>query len=82
MGESSEAEESLPEPVRSMPLCLVNGAFKPFKGPFHGKRLRGGEGETKADRWSEGSSSSIAQSPGRGGGGGGGRSSRSSHEQE
>ena len=27
-----------------MPLCLVNGAFKPFKGPFHGKRLQGGEG--------------------------------------
>ena len=22
-----------------MPLCLVNGAFKPLKGPFHGKRL-------------------------------------------
>ena len=36
----------------------------------------GREGETKADRWSEGRSSSIAQSPGRGGGGGG------SHEQE
>ena len=28
--------------LRSMPLCLVNGAFKPLKGPFHGKRLRGG----------------------------------------
>ena len=27
-----------------MPLCLVNGAFKPFKGPFHGKRLQGREG--------------------------------------
>ena len=52
-----------------MPLCLVNGAFKPFKGPFHGKRLQGREGgseETKADRWSEGSSGSIVQSPGRG----------------
>ena len=30
-----------------MPLCLVNGAFKPLKGPFHGKRLRG---ESKVDR--------------------------------
>ena len=28
--------------LRSMRLCLVNGAFKPLKGPFHGKRLRGG----------------------------------------
>ena len=28
--------------LRSMPLCLANGAFKPLKGPFHGKRLRGG----------------------------------------
>ena len=42
-------------------------------------RGEGGSEETKADRWSEGSSSSIAQSPGRGGGGEG-RSSRSSHE--
>ena len=49
-----------------MPLCLVNGAFKPFKGPFHGNGLRGERSE-KADRWSEGSGS-IAQSPGRAGG--------------
>ena len=56
-----------------MPLCLVNGAFKPLKGPFHGKRLRG---ESKVDRSRsarEGRSGSIAQSPARGG-------SRSSHE--
>ena len=33
--------------LRSMPLCLANGAFKPLKGPFHGKRLRG---ESKVDR--------------------------------
>ena len=58
-----------------MPLCLVNGAFKPFKGPFHGNRLQGGEGgwgglrRLQGDRWSEVRSSSIAQSPRRGGGG-------------
>ena len=27
-----------------MPLCLVNGAFKPFKGPFMGSDYRGERG--------------------------------------